>query len=144
PLPWNTASEREFGRQATHTGMPSVSRPVILPRRVIPMRAARGRTRASVSSGATVRWVPRRKTLSAPSAGLIAACTVSSPGIAQLAVQIRRAAYIVGIAAAADRRERGLEGGKRSGAVTAIAPQRREIDRRAQLQRRCGLPPRRV
>src|SRR5438270_9808866 len=74
PLPWETASERALGRTTITTGIPIKSRPVTLAMRVIPMRGMSSRTRATVSAGSTVLWVPALKRLGprSPAAGQIA------------------------------------------------------------------------
>src|SRR6202142_1390327 len=58
PLPCETASEREFGRQHITTGIPMVSSPVTFARRVMPIFEKKGWMRASVSRGETTRCVP--------------------------------------------------------------------------------------
>src|SRR3954471_6003716 len=58
PLPWDTESERPFGRTTITTGMPITSRPVITPTRVTPIAGTTGWSRSSVTFGSTVRWVP--------------------------------------------------------------------------------------
>jgi hypothetical protein len=60
PLPWDTASAREFGRQQNATGMPMQSRPVTSATRVMPIAGNSGAMRSSVRAGLTVRSVPAR------------------------------------------------------------------------------------
>ena len=57
PFPLNTALDRALGRQTITTGMPVRSNPVTLAMRVIPNAAANVLTRATVSSGGTLRRV---------------------------------------------------------------------------------------
>ena len=57
PLPLNTALDRALGRQTIATGMPVRSKPVRFAIRVMPNAAANVLTRATVSSGGTLRRV---------------------------------------------------------------------------------------
>jgi len=57
PFPWETATDRELGRETMITGRPIRSRPVTLATRVIPICAKCGRTRAIVSAGGMLRCV---------------------------------------------------------------------------------------
>ena len=58
PLPSDTVTDLEFGRQTVTTGRPITSSPVISAARVIPIAGKKGRTDSSVSSGERSRWVP--------------------------------------------------------------------------------------
>jgi hypothetical protein len=58
PLPSETVTDREFGRQTVNTGRPITSRPVISATRVIPITGKNRRTDSSVSSGDIRRCVP--------------------------------------------------------------------------------------
>ena len=66
PLPCDTATDRELGRQTMTTGTPIRSRPVTLATRVMPSAGSNGCRRATVSSGDTARCVPSRKRLTPP------------------------------------------------------------------------------
>ena len=70
PLPWDTESDRPFGRQTITTGMPITSRPVTTATRVTPICGSRGWRRSSVRVGSTVRCVPSRWTFSAAASGV--------------------------------------------------------------------------
>src|SRR5919108_4433567 len=79
PLPWETAMERELGRQTMTTGTPIESRRVTLAIRVMPITGASRQPRRTVSSGVIVRWVPARKVLATTAAPGLAAKPVRPP-----------------------------------------------------------------
>ena len=60
PLPSDTVTALEFGRQTVTTGRPITSSPVISATRVMPITGKKRRTDSSVSSGETSRCVPAR------------------------------------------------------------------------------------
>ena len=64
PFPWDTKIDREFGRHTITTGMPTVSSPVTLASRPVPMTARNRRMRATVSLDCATRWVPPRNPFS--------------------------------------------------------------------------------
>jgi len=55
PLPSDTTTDLEFGRQTVTTGMPMTSRPVISATRVIPAASKKRPAHLSVSAGETAR-----------------------------------------------------------------------------------------
>src|SRR2546423_10350870 len=60
PFPCETDRERPKGRTTVQTGIPMVSSPVMLARRVMPKPASSGFNRPRVSRAATSRMVPPR------------------------------------------------------------------------------------
>jgi hypothetical protein len=55
PLPKDTATDLEFGRQTVTTGIPMTSRPVISATRVIPAASKKRAADLSVAAGETTR-----------------------------------------------------------------------------------------
>lgn len=60
PLPWDTESERLFGRHTMTTGIPMVSSPVTTPTRVMPTWLVKRESLVSDSRGTTDRCAPSK------------------------------------------------------------------------------------